>query len=222
MYSYLENQKFVNKTLRWGQDLALSIEKKLEEKNIKAEVDVVDETIILMNESLNQSEFPYIIKVFTTDKFTEENLNQVKESINEAFNDLELKPIEDFALSFKTKRMHWLKEPSNSFTFEFFIITENNGNYSRVALKKNTLVELPMMKKEDLDKKEGKLKGTRMNEEEKNKKDKDYQSNRMWEVVTTSYLNKLNMYEKRGDKNHPSFVCFIESINEVYYRNYEQ
>ena len=38
-----------------------------------------------------------------------------------------------------------------------------------------------------------------------------------WEKVRTSYLCKKNMYLSRGDKQHPSFNCYIEAVNEVYY-----
>ena len=204
MYYYLEDSKLVSKTNKWGHAFALDLEKALEEKGIISEVDILDESLVVQNDTLNQSEYPYIIKVDTNEPFKAEDLDKVKEALNKVLLSKELKEVEDFEYSFKSKKMHWESLPSKNFIFEFFVITNNNGNYSRVILKKGSLVELPMLNKEDLDKKESKIRFYGL-----------------FENVNNGYLNKLNMYEKRQDPNHPSFVCFIEAINEVFHKNFE-
>lgn len=40
--------------------------------------------------------------------------------------------------------------------------------------------------------------------------------NSLWNEVRETYLNKKNMYLRRHDDNHPSFVVYVESVNEVY------
>lgn len=43
--------------------------------------------------------------------------------------------------------------------------------------------------------------------------------NGWWDDIRETYLNKKNMYLKRGDReNHPSFNVFVETINEVWYK----
>ncbi len=38
-----------------------------------------------------------------------------------------------------------------------------------------------------------------------------------WPAVRETYLNKKNMYLRRPyDYDHPSFICYIEAVNEVY------
>lgn len=37
-----------------------------------------------------------------------------------------------------------------------------------------------------------------------------------WDKVRAKYLDRKNYYLKKGDNNHPSFVCYIEVINDVY------
>ena len=39
-----------------------------------------------------------------------------------------------------------------------------------------------------------------------------------WEEVRSTYLNKKNMYLTRQDYNHSSFICYIEAVNEIYYK----
>lgn len=42
--------------------------------------------------------------------------------------------------------------------------------------------------------------------------------NGCWLEVREAYLEKKNMYLSRGDHNHPSFICYIEAVNEVFYK----
>lgn len=44
----------------------------------------------------------------------------------------------------------------------------------------------------------------------------DYLKPKYWHKVKDAYLNKKNMYLTRNDYDHPSFVCYIEAVNEVY------
>ena len=38
-----------------------------------------------------------------------------------------------------------------------------------------------------------------------------------WNEVREKYLKKKNKFLKEQDYNHPSFICYIEAVNEVYY-----
>ena len=49
-------------------------------------------------------------------------------------------------------------------------------------------------------------------------KKEEYLKPDYWQEVREAYLEKKNMYLRRNDKNHPSFVCYIEAVNEVYDR----
>lgn len=40
--------------------------------------------------------------------------------------------------------------------------------------------------------------------------------NNLWDEVRSVYLEKKNLYLKRNDADHPSFICYIEAVNEVY------
>ena len=37
-----------------------------------------------------------------------------------------------------------------------------------------------------------------------------------WELVRTQYLDIKNRYLQRNDHDHPSFICYIEAVNNVY------
>ena len=40
----------------------------------------------------------------------------------------------------------------------------------------------------------------------------------LWEEVRKTYLEKKNQYLTHNDHNHPSIVCYIEAVNEIYQR----
>lgn len=40
--------------------------------------------------------------------------------------------------------------------------------------------------------------------------------NNHWEDVRQRYLDIKNKYLRANDYNHPSFVCYIEAVNEIY------
>lgn len=48
------------------------------------------------------------------------------------------------------------------------------------------------------------------------RKIKTLKNNDCWLEVRKIYLEKKNMYLRRNDRNHPSFIVYIETINEVY------
>lgn len=41
-------------------------------------------------------------------------------------------------------------------------------------------------------------------------------SKRHWDEVRKRYKDKKNMYLERQDKNHPSYIVYVETINDVY------
>lgn len=38
-----------------------------------------------------------------------------------------------------------------------------------------------------------------------------------WKAVREDYLELKNMYLKKGDQNHPSFIVYIQTVNQVYH-----
>lgn len=47
-------------------------------------------------------------------------------------------------------------------------------------------------------------------------KSKQIKKKGLWEKVRQRYLDKKNYYLTRNDYDHPSFICYIEAVNEVY------
>ena len=109
-----------------------------------------------------------------------------------------------------TALLHFKDTPNVEFSFDVAIITKNkNGNYMRLIHNKNvyalgldqyTWNEVPN------------------SHQVKDRADKLKRA----EKVRDRYLEKKNMYLFRQDHNHPSFVVYVEAVNEVYNRYFNR
>ena len=102
-----------------------------------------------------------------------------------------------------TSILHFTDTPKVKFSFDMAILAKNSkGNFCRLIHNKGysdsfTWNEVPsshnVKEKADILKR-----------------------NSLCNKVRETYLNKKNMYLRRNDDNHPSFVVYVESVNEVY------
>ena len=96
-----------------------------------------------------------------------------------------------------------------SFKIDLAIVTEDTNGWYRGIHKKTGFVQkdeyywVPAPQSKGLDKRVDAIK-----------------KNGLWQEVRKVYLKKKNMYLVRNDYDHPSFVCYIETINEIWYSNF--
>ena len=112
-----------------------------------------------------------------------------------------------------TALLHFKDTPNVEFSFDVAITTKNkNGNYMRLIHNKNvyalgldqyTWNEVPN------------------SHQVKDRADKLKRAG-LWQKVRDRYLEKKNMYLFRQDHNHPSFVVYVEAVNEVYSRYFNR
>ena len=106
-----------------------------------------------------------------------------------------------------TSILHFKDSPKVEFSFDIAILARNsNGNLCRLIHNNKgcwnesfTWNEVPSSH---------------------NVKDKAdaLKANGLWNELRAVYLDKKNMYLSRRDDNHPSFIIYIESVNELYNR----
>ena len=106
-----------------------------------------------------------------------------------------------------TALLHFKDTPNVEFSFDVAITTKNkNGNYMRLIHNKNvyalgldqyTWNEVP-------------------NSHQVKDKADELKKAGLWQKVRDRYREKKNMYLSWQDRNHPSFVVYVEAVNEVY------
>lgn len=130
----------------------------------------------------------------------------VRDSLNKIVKDTLFSDGKD-SHSVITSILHFTDTPKVKFSFDMAILAKNSkGNFCRLIHNKGysdsfTWNEVPsshnVKEKADMLKR-----------------------NSLWNEVRETYLNKKNMYLRRHDDNHPSFVVYVESVNEVYNKNF--
>ncbi len=144
-----------------------------------------------------------------------DDLRYLKETIRRSLNNIvEHDWFSDSSdsTSVLTAILHFQNSPQFEFSFDVSILAKNNqGNWCRLIHNKNawglgndqyTWTEVP----------------SSHNIKNKAKKLKD---NRLWNKVRDTYIAKKNLYLSRRDNEHSSFTIFVESINEIYNKNFK-
>lgn len=133
------------------------------------------------------------------------NLLKLKEIIRTTFNDVEKN--EWFtdgkdSTSVITAILHFKDSPNIEFSFDIAILSKNSrGQYQRLIHNKrmNRYCWNEVPHSSDVRKKANLLK-----------------NENLWQEVRETYLRKKNYYLCSIDQNHPSFVVYVETVNEVY------
>lgn len=112
-----------------------------------------------------------------------------------------------------TALLHFDDEPSVKFSFDVAIVTKNSkGSLCKLLQNKNVFGigndqyvwnEIP-------------------DSHDVAQKAKQIKSKGLWLEVREQYVNLKNMYLSRQDKSHPSFIVYVEAVNQVYNKYFYQ
>lgn len=134
------------------------------------------------------------------------NLRKLKELVRTTLNDIvgdSLFTDGRDSRSVITSILHFTNKPQVEFSFDIAIWGKNKaGNWCRLIHNKGpieqfTWNEVPSSKN--------------VSNKAMALKEEGY-----WNDVRQAYLDRKNLYLERRDKNHPSFIVYVETINEMY------
>ena len=135
------------------------------------------------------------------------NLRLLKETVRNALNRAERREFFSDAL------LHFKDTPNVEFSFDVAIIKKNpNGNYMRLIHNKNVYA---------LGRDQYTWNEVPRSHQVKDRAD-EIKEEGLWQEVRDRYLEKKNMYLSWQDRNHPSFVVYVEAVNEVYNRYFNR
>lgn len=104
-----------------------------------------------------------------------------------------------------TEKRVFNKGNKTSFSVDVAIVTESNGKWYRLIHQKTGRVD-----------KDHWIWNECPNSKGLKQKIEKIKKNNCWLAVRDEYLEKKNFYLTSNDNNHPSFVCYIEAVNNVY------
>lgn len=211
MYHYVNDKKFCSKMRGLGgrilQDTCHILKK---DYDIGANFYLVGSGIhnLIMQNSNNSIDLDYNLEIVRCDDYNA--CRYLKESARKAFNkalsNVELRDCEDSHSALTSGGIQFLSGNQTEFFIDVCIVTKDvNGSYHRLIHEKSgwTISDRYYW-------------NIAPNSEKIENKVKYIKERGKWLLVREQYLSIKNKYLKQNDHNHPSFICYIEAVNNVY------
>ena len=210
MYNYVTDKKLISRMRSCCGDMMQDLCHTLKEvSDIGAELTLVGSgarNLILQNAN-EPIDLDYNLKIVRSD---DRDCKYIKECVRKAFNIVLRKhgwrDCEDSKSSLTTEKRYFPRISDTEFSMDICIVCEDeDGNLNRLIHEKTGCIwadrycwnKAPNSKdikfKVDYIKRNGK-----------------------WELVREQYKKIKNKYLTQNDHNHPSFICHIEAVNNVY------
>ena len=214
MYHYVTDKEYLKQSYRICADIVNQLVQNLRKYDIEAAMSLVGSggrNMITQNEK-EAIDFDFNLEIISCDRFSINDGQRLKEEIRKAYNEVLRKnswgDCQDSTSAFTTERRILKKGNKTPFSIDVCII--NVDSYGRVNRLIHQKTGFTWMDRwywiESRD-------SSKIWEREYFIKDKG-----QWEMVRQAYLDKKNLYLKRNEYDKSSFICFIEAVNDVYYR----
>lgn len=211
MYHYVEDKEFVSRMRSLCgnimQDLCHTLK---EEYDIGATFYLVGSGArnLIMQNASESIDLDYNLEIVRCEDY--EDCRHIKECVRKAFNivlnDYRLSDCQDSTSSLTTSKM-WLTDIVHTqFSIDVCIVTtDTHGNLHRLIHEKTGWI--------NNDKYYWNIAPHSKNVLMKAQYIKEHGK---WQKVREQYKAIKNKYLQQNDHNHPSFICYIEAINNVY------
>ena len=212
MYHYLEDKKFVGEMRVLGgeimQDLCHILKKDFD---IGANFYLVGSGArnLIMQNNREPVDLDYNLEIVRCDNF--KDCQYIKECARKAFNKAlnfnRLHDCEDSTSSLTSKLISFKKGKKTEFKIDVCITKRNKDEYFRLIHEKNIITSWGIGIYEW---------NIAPNSKKINEKVKCIKKANKWMQVRQQYADIKNKYLINNDKNHPSFICYVEAVNNVY------
>ena len=211
MYNYVTNKQLISSMRSLCGDMMQDLCHTLkEEYDIGATFTLVGSgarNLILQNAN-EPIDLDYNLKIIRIDDY--EDCFYIKEFVRKAFNIVLNKrgwaDCEDSKSSLTTEKHYFPRISDTEFSMDVCIVCEDeDGNLNRLIHEKTGFIWTDEYY-------------WNMAPNSRDIKFKvDYiKSNGKWKLVREQYKKIKNKYLTQNDHNHPSFICYIEAVNNVY------
>lgn len=215
MYHYVEDKEFLKRAQRVCSNLVVELEEALREEGINSQFFLIGSggrNMVTQNEE-GPIDFDYNLNILSCDDFND--CKVIKETVRWAFNKVlrnnGLSDCDDSTSSLTTKHIHFNgDDDSNEFSIDVGIVTKGrNGNWNRLKHEKSFIGFMCYQDRyywnegPNLDKCKEKAMAIKL-------------IPGCWDYVRDRYLELKNHYLRSNDYNHPSFVCYIQTVNDAY------
>ena len=212
MYHYIEDKEFLKRMKSFCSGIINQLVQRINNDSIMT----VEAYLVgsgaknLITQNANEPiELDYNLCVNKIYVFRFNNPMEIKEYIKKHFN-VVLKnngwsDCQDSTSALSTNKIYFTKGNKTKFDIDLAIVRENNRGWERLIHNKTGIVVLDQWYWNETP-----------NARDLVNKACDIKDSNLWKKVREFYLDKKNMYLRRGDREDPSFILYIETINEIY------
>ena len=211
MYKYFEDKQLLKTIQTNCSELVKELENELRLNGLNSQMFLIGSggrNMVMQNEN-GPIDFDYNLNVLSCDDIY--NCFQIKELVRNCFNKVmrinKLSDVNDSKSSLTSKLIHLEKFPNVKFSIDLGIVCQDReGNWHRLIHKKTGNIH-----------RDEYFWNQAPNSKDYNKRAKTIKSvPGAWEMVREEYKDLKNLYLKRNSHNHPSFICYIEAVNNIY------
>ena len=211
MYHYLDDKKFVSKMRSLCgdimQDLCHILKEEYDMGSTFYLVGSGARNLIMQNNN-EPVDLDYNLEIIRCEDF--EDCRCIKESVRKAFNKAlnlnDLSDCNDSTVPLTTELIWFTNGNSTKFKMDVCITRRDKEvGYYRLIHNKTGFVFYDEY-----------AWNIAPNSKRINEKVKYIKSRGKWELVIQQYKHIKNMYLRKNDIHHPSFVCYAEAVNNVY------
>lgn len=210
MYHYVEDKQFISnmRQLCGGimQELCHYLK---EDYGIGATFYLVGSGVknLILQNANEPVDLDYNLEIVKCDDWSGRYIKECcRKTFNKVLNECDLRDCEDSTSSLTSKPIRFTKGKQTFFSIDICITRRDHGGFVHRLIHEKT----------------GYVRDDRYNwnkvpySKELKEKVHSIKENGSWENVRVQYLRLKNHYLCRRDNYHPSFICFIEAVNNVY------
>lgn len=210
MYNYFEDKQLLGKIQTNCSEIVKEVEDELRSQGLNSQVFLIGSggrNMVMQNEN-EPIDFDYNLNVLSCDDFN--NCKEIKELVRKAFNKVmrrnNLDDVDDSTSSLTTKKIYLESYPEIEFSIDLAIVAmDNDGKWYRLKHEKTGYSSNDRYYWNEAPNSKG-----------YNDKAIKIKQVQCWELVREQYKNIKNKYLTSNDHDHPSFICYIEAVNNVY------
>lgn len=212
MYHYIEDKDFLKRMKRRCSDIINQLVQSINNDSVMTvEAHLVGSGAKnLITQNANEPiDLDYNLCVVEVFSISFNDGRSIKEHIRKHFNAVlsnnGWSDCQDSTSALSTELRHFTKGNKTEFSIDLAIIRETRYGWERLIHYKTGIMDYDQWYWNEAP-----------NSRDLVDKVCDIKDENLWQEVREVYLDKKNLYLRRGDHNHPSFIVYIETINEIY------
>lgn len=210
MYHFIEDKQDLTRAQSLATEIAMAVQDQVREDGVSCQVFLIGSGARNLATANNNEpfDFDFNLNILKCDNWGDGRTikETIRKSANKVMREYGLNDFQDSTSSLTSSEIYFEDQPALRFSIDIGIVTkDNNGLWNRLIHEKTGFSITDKYYWNEV-----------RNSKGLGDKATILKKNNHWKDVRQRYLDIKNKYLRANDHNHPSFVCYIEAVNEIY------